>query len=133
MPFYAVATKGSWSPSVAEAVAQAITLAHTEETNAPSRLVNVLVQYGCRLRAGEQINVSGTVRAGEQRTSTLLRRLQDRLRADIAQAAGAPEGAVAVSLAKVQPKWVMEAGLILPEPGTPEEEGWKAAVAALAD
>ncbi|MGL6236395.1 MAG: hypothetical protein ACRC20_13735 [Segniliparus sp.] len=133
MPLYAVATRSPLAPAVAERVAGAVTTAHAELTGGPRVLVNVLFQHGYRLRAGERIDVSGTIRGGARRTDELTRRLEERLRADIAEAAGVPRGEVVVSLAKVPAKWAIEAGLVLPEPGTPEEEEWKAAVAALAD
>ncbi len=99
---------------------------HCGVTGAPRSLVHVLYveDDGGRLADDHDAVVLGTIRHG--RTGDQKERISAALTEALARRAGIPADAIGVRIADIPASYTMEDGKILPEPGSPEEEAWKA-------
>ena len=99
-----------------------MTDAHCQVTGAPAQFVNVVFMHGHDLRDGNLIGVIGNVRSGGNRSEDVLKRLRERIQADVAAKTDVAADKVSVRLIGVPSRWVMEGGEIMPEPGA--EAAW---------
>jgi phenylpyruvate tautomerase PptA (4-oxalocrotonate tautomerase family) len=127
MPVYqCYSPQGLLTKSVKADIAEEITRIHCNATGAPELYVNVLFQdapEGDCFVAGQPSTHSyifGSIRHGRdlETRQGMLRDLSQMWR----RLTGQSEAEVLVALSEVNPQNVMEAGLILPEPGT--EQQW---------
>lgn len=98
---------------------------HCDVTGAPPSFVHVLFAEDDegRLDDGQAALVFGTIRNG--RTAEQKQEIADRLTAAFTAASGVDAGAVQVVSVDIDATKTMEGGVLLPEPGSPEEEEWK--------
>lgn len=122
MPLYTLASRKPLSGAVCKELADLVTDAHCQVTGAPAEFVNVVFMNGHNLRDGNLIGVIGNVRSGGNRSEDVLKRLRERLQADVAAKANVAADKVSVRLIGVPSRWVMEGGEIMPEPGA--EAAW---------
>ncbi|WP_158810927.1 tautomerase family protein [Beijerinckia sp. L45] len=128
MPTYVcTARSGSSSDQQKEAIAKAISHAHSEATGAPSYFVQVVFdEKGAADRflggqpADRHIWIRGDIRAG--RTAEQRGRLMLQIMRDVSAIAGVPETGIWVYLCNLVPTDMVEYGHVLPAPG--EEEAW---------
>lgn len=127
MPIYQCATSKTLSPETKGAIAKEITRIHIEWTAAPEAFVNVVfsdLPRGSHYLAGE-IRENGTlinaiVRAG--RTLETRQALLKSLSAAWSRLTGQPERNLVIRVEEADAATIMEAGLIMPQPG--EEAAW---------
>ncbi|MEM9034569.1 MAG: hypothetical protein AAGA99_27175 [Actinomycetota bacterium] len=126
MPLYrTVVRPGLTDVDTRQAFAGDVVDVHCGATGAPPSLVHVLyVEDDARLPDGIDALVFGTIRGG--RTGDQKERITTGLTAAFAERAGISADAVGVRIADIPASYAMEDGEILPEPGSPEEEAWKA-------
>lgn len=128
MPFYHATTRPGLLPTPArEGFANDVVDVHCGITGAPPSFVHVLVTEdpdGSALPSGTNAVVAGAIRAG--RTDDQKAEIANRLNSAMAQRAGVAVATVSTSTRDVQASYTMEGGEVLPEPGSPEEERWKA-------
>lgn len=127
MPFYHATVR----PDVLdvegrEALANDITDLHCRVTGAPRTFVHVLftIDDSDRLPDGVDCSYRANIRSG--RTSAQKDELAAGLRTATADRSDAVPSGVVVEIEETQASFVMEGGTLLPEPGSPEEEAWKA-------
>jgi len=107
-------------------VAEALTNIHCEVTGAPAEFVNVIfndLAPDSAFTAGKPAKtaiVAGNIRAG--RPPEVRLQLLERISDAWMEITGWAKEDLVVSVADVPASWVMEKGLIMPEPG--EEEAW---------
>ena len=130
MPLYrTVVRPGLTDVDVRQAFAGDVVDVHCGVTGAPPSLVHVLyVEDAARLPDGTDAVVMGTIRSG--RSGGQKEHITAGLTDALAERAGIPVEAIAVRLADIPASYAMEEGVILPEPGSPEEEAFKAGVRA---
>lgn len=99
---------------------------HCEITGAPRSFVHVLFaeDEAGALDDGQNALVFGTIRHG--RTDDQRADLADRLSAKLAERADVERDTITTVSVEVQASYTMEGGTLLPEPGSAEEEEWKA-------
>ena len=128
MPFYhATIRPGLLHPAAREGFAKDVVDVHCDVTGAPPSFVHVLITEdadGSALPAGDNALVVGTIRAG--RTETQKVEIVDRVNNAMGLRAGVGAATVSTTIRDVQASYTMEGGEVLPEPGSPEEERWKA-------
>lgn len=97
---------------------------HCDVTGAPASFVHVLVteDHDGQLPAGQDAVVNGTIRAG--RNADQKAEIAGRISAALAATAGVAPDAVSTSTRDIQASFTMEGGVLLPEPGSPEEAAW---------
>lgn len=121
MPLYRLSIpSGSLALAQRAQIAEAITEIHCEVTGAPALFVHVFFFDAAPSGAGPRHQVHGTIRAG--RTPKQKQELRNRMRDAVARISGCPKEDVAVSTSDTPARWVMEGGVLLPEPG--EETAW---------
>ena len=129
MPTYScTAAAGLLSDARKNAIAVAITRAHSEITGAPPYFAQILfhdMTEGNQFIGGQPLGhdhvfVDGTIRSGRsvRDREALIKRLVE----DVAKAANVPRFSVWVYLTELPPDTMAEFGHILPPPG--EEEAW---------
>ncbi|GAA6150970.1 hypothetical protein [Pseudoteredinibacter isoporae] len=120
MPLYTVSTRGELSAGIKAKVAGMITDVHCAHTEAPRTFVQVIFSENLPLREGIDLHVLASVRAGRTQ------QLNDDIEQDIVQRieciSSVPRSRIEYQLFPVPASWVMEGGVILPEPG--EEAEW---------
>lgn len=122
MPLYrCTIPQGSLSTEQRAAIAKQVTAIHCEETGAPKTFVHVFF-FDMPSVPAPEYRLHGSIRAG--RTDAQKDSLRSRMRDALANVAGVGSENVAVTTNDVPAKWVMEGGVLLPEPG--EEAGWLA-------
>lgn len=122
MPLYrCTIPQGSLSTEQRAAVAQDVTAIHCEETGAPETFVHVFF-FDVPDLPSPRFRLHGSIRAG--RTNAQKESMKGRMADALARAAGVTIEDVAVTTNDVPAKWVMEGGVLLPEPG--EEAEWLA-------
>jgi phenylpyruvate tautomerase PptA (4-oxalocrotonate tautomerase family) len=127
MPVYQCATAKRLSPETKAAIAREITRIHIEFTGAPEAFVNVVfsdLPLGSHYLAGA-VRENGTlinalVRAG--RTLETRQALLKSLSAAWSRLTGQPERNLVIRVEEADAATIMEAGLIMPQPG--EEDAW---------
>lgn len=128
MPIYRCdAAPGVLTDEIKSAIAQEITRIHVEATRAPRSFVHVIFRElpaGTHYKGGEEDAtfsfVSGNVRAG--RTLEVRHRILREISDSWSRLTGQPATQLMIALAQIDASDVMEAGLILPEPG--QETAW---------
>ena len=102
-------------------IASEITRIHCESTGAPPDFAHVLF-VDAPESAGPGASVLGSIRAG--RPDALKARMAAAIAEAVAKTIGEEPQLVRVHLLDVPASWVMEGGVVLPEPG--EEADWLA-------
>lgn len=124
MPFYQTNIRPGLLDFDARAVfSQDVVDVHCGVTGAPPSFVHVMFTETESLPAGIDGQVFGTIRSGrngDQKTE-----ISDRLSVLLAERAGVDIDAVTVHTADIEASYTMEGGVLLPEPGSVEEEAWK--------
>ena len=128
MPMYqCFAPAGTVPDAVRPQIAKEITRLHVEATNAPPSFVHVTildVPPGVHYTAGEPDThttlINGTIRAG--RSLAVRQNLMKGISQSWSSLTGQPEEQLLINITEVDATTVMEAGLILPQPG--EEAAW---------
>lgn len=126
MPLYLCnAVKGAIADSAKAKIAADITDIHCEVTGAPRSFVHVFFfEDAPQLPVdGKRVFLFGSIRAG--RTDLQKTTLLDRMRASIFTHTGIATSEVIADLIDVPAHWVMEGGVVLPNPD--EEAEWLAA------
>jgi phenylpyruvate tautomerase PptA (4-oxalocrotonate tautomerase family) len=128
MPFYhALVQPGLAGETERASFANAIVDIHCEVTGAPRSFVHVMFtddDHG-KLPDGQSCSVRATIRSG--RTDAQKERIVTGLQQAFVDRVGGEVSAVAVATSEIEASFTMEGGKLLPEPGSPEEELWKAA------
>jgi phenylpyruvate tautomerase PptA (4-oxalocrotonate tautomerase family) len=127
MPIYQCSTSKNLSPETKAAIAREFTRIHIEWTAAPEAFVNVVfydLPLGSHFLAGA-VRENGTlinaiVRAG--RTLETRQALLKSLSAAWSRLAGQPERNLVIRIEEADAATILEAGLIMPQPG--EENAW---------
>ena len=126
MPFYlSVVRPGLLDAEQRQAFANDVVEVHCGVTGAPPSFVHVMYLDGDQLPDGRNALVRGTIRSG--RTDEQKAEITSRLAAALAAHADVPVSTVDVTTADIGASYTMEGGVLLPEPGSPEEAEWKAA------
>jgi len=128
MPIYQCITPAGTVPdAVRPQIAKEITRLHVEATNAPPSFVHVIIldlPPGVHYTAGEPDThatlINGTIRAG--RSLAVRQNLMKAISRSWSSLTGQPEEQLLINITEVDASTVMEAGLILPQPG--EEAAW---------
>ena len=97
---------------------------HCGVTGAPPSFVHVMYTETDAMPDGIDGQVFGTIRSG--RNGDQKREIAARLSALLADRAGVSVDAVTVATADIEASYTMEGGVLLPEPGSAEEEAWSA-------
>ena len=127
MPFYyAILRPGALPSAEREALANDVTAVHCGVTGAPRSFVHVLynVDTAGRLPAGIDCLYRANIRSG--RTPEQKREIKERLQHVTSARMQGSASSIDVQIAEIEASYVMEGGTLLPEPGSPEEEAWKA-------
>ena len=122
MPLYrCTISAGAVRHEVRPRVAMEFTRIHSELTGAPQSFVHVhfVDIEGGAVAGAPSCGIHGTIRAG--RTADLTAQLVDRLTTAFADFAEVAPGDVTMSLTEVPASWIMEGGVIAPEPGAEAE------------
>ena len=120
MPLYTVSTKDPLSDAERSGIAMMITDVHCGHTDAPRTFVQTLFSQNVPLKQGVSLHIYASVRAGRtHETNELIKRDMIQQAAHIT---GFVEDGIEFALFEVPASWVMEGGVVLPEPG--EEEAW---------
>ncbi|MEM7322694.1 MAG: hypothetical protein AAF531_06390 [Actinomycetota bacterium] len=128
MPFYhAIVKQDLLAEPQRQQFAQDVVDIHCRVTGAPPSFVHVLVTEDDRgrLADGRSGQINGTIRAG--RTDAQKKEITDDMSQALAQRAGVEPSTVGAATADIEASFTMEGGALLPEPGSAEEEAWKAA------
>ena len=123
MPLYRCAIRRGLSNEAQRAqIAKDVVRVHCGVTGAPAQFVHAFFfeREPAELPDGQAAFVFGTIRGG--RTDGQKAEIVSDLRASVAAALGCEEGEVGVTTVDIPPKWNMEGGAIMPEPG--EEAAW---------
>lgn len=126
MPLYRTLVKpGLLSLEQRTVFANDVMEVHCDVTGAPRSFVHVLFAEDDdgALDEGQAALVFGTIRHG--RSAVQKQEIADRLADAFAAATGVDAGAVQVVSMDIDASKTMEGGVLLPEPGSPEEEEWK--------
>ena len=123
MPLYICnSVKGAIPESAKQNIAADITDIHCRVTGAPESFVHVFFLEDAPQQplAGKCIFLFGSIRAG--RSKEQKRNLTEGMKLAIQRHANVAVNAIAVDTTDVPASWVMEGGVVLPEPG--EEASW---------
>lgn len=122
MPLYIFSTPTDFPAELRAGVAEAITSIHCQLTGAPITFVNVVFNQGIALDTAWKFHVLGNIRKG--RNQALQLELQQTLDRRLGALLDVKQSARKVELTEIPASWVMEGGVILPEPGSIEERLW---------
>jgi len=123
MPLYRCAVREGLSTEAQRArIAKDVVRVHCGVTGAPASFVHAFFSElpAVELPGGKAAFVLGSIRSG--RNAEQKARIASELSSSMAEALGCGEDEVAVVTADVPARWVMEGGVLLPEPG--EEAEW---------
>lgn len=128
MPIYHCdVAPGVLTDEIKSALAQEITRIHVEATQAPRAFVHVIFRElpaGTHFRAGQEDTkfsfIHGNIRSG--RTRDVRQRMLGEISDSWSRLTGQPALQLIVDLAQTDASEIMEAGLIVPEPG--QEMAW---------
>lgn len=127
MPFYhAVVRPDLLDETQREAFAGDVVEVHCDVTGAPPSFVHALIldDAGGSLADGQNADIRGTIRAG--RTDEQKAEIARRLSAAMASRAGVDAATISTSTRDIEASFTMEGGVLLPEPGSAEEQAWMA-------
>lgn len=129
MPIYQVVTSGiELTKEQRDTLARQFTEAHHEVTQAPEPFIRVVFQpmpLGLMYTAGAiepSFILDAGCRAG--RSEITRRDLMDRLYAIVRDVTDLPPDQIFVAVTDTPSSWLMEAGLVLPEPTRDAEAAW---------
>ena len=124
--YYTTAEPGLFDADRRRRFSEAVMETHCDITGAPPSFVRVIFfdDGNGELRAGTRALVVGSIRGG--RTDEQLSELRSRLLDDLCSACELDPSQAHVALRESDASWSMEAGRLIPEPGSPEEADWKA-------
>lgn len=127
MPFYhAIVRPEVLAPADREALSKDVTNVHCDVTGAPRTFVHVLYTVDDANRLPDDIDVLYRANIRSGRTTEQKAELTTRLQNTTAERTSASASRVAIHIEETEASFVMEGGSLLPEPGSPEEEAWKA-------
>ena len=127
MPFYhAIVRPEVLAPADREALSKDVTNVHCDVTGAPRTFVHVLYTVDDANRLPDDIDVLYRANIRSGRTTEQKAELTIRLQNATAERTSASASRVAIHIEETEASFVMEGGSLLPEPGSPEEEAWKA-------
>ncbi|MBF29508.1 MAG: hypothetical protein CL447_06620 [Acidimicrobiaceae bacterium] len=127
MPFYhAIVRPEVLAPADREALSNDVTSVHCDVTGAPRTFVHVLYTVDDANRLPDNIDVLFRANIRSGRTQEQKSELAARLQIATAERTSASAPRVAIHIEETEASFVMEGGSLLPEPGSPEEEAWKA-------
>ncbi len=126
MPFYHATTRPDLlTVEQRQAFAGDVVDIHCDVTGAPPSFVHVLVTDAAEPLADDMVAVvNGTIRAG--RNDAQKAEIADRISAALATRAGVDPASVTTGTRDIPASYTMEGGVLLPEPGSPEEQAWMA-------
>lgn len=123
MPLYRCVVPAAALPTERRAaLADAVTTIHCDVTGAPETFVPVFFFDGPEPGAAPRYQVHGSIRAG--RTDEQHDAIRGGIRDAVVRIAGASDDDVQVTTGEIPASWVMEGGVLMPEPG--DEERWMA-------
>jgi phenylpyruvate tautomerase PptA (4-oxalocrotonate tautomerase family) len=135
MPVYQFAAIGvPLEEDQRDRLAEGITEIHSSETGAPEPFIRVVflpIPYGFGYTAGgvaPSIVVNGGIRAG--RSDATRHAIMRRIHELVLEVTDVPAGQIVVSTMDLPSNWLMEAGLIMPQPIPEEEAAWIAKLEA---
>ncbi len=120
MPLYTVSTREPLDSATKAKVAMMITDVHCGHTGAPRTFVQVYYKENVPLNPGTNLHIYASVRAG--RTMHVNDEVEHDMVDQMASLTGIPLAEMEYAIFGVPASWIMEGGVILPEPG--EEEQW---------
>lgn len=131
MPIYLTTVReGQTSEAQRAQIANGITHTHCDVTGAPTQFVNAYFSEQAdpearflELPEGTMVFVNGEIRAG--RDDEAKAEIVTGIRQAVVDALGCSPDEVGIALTDTRADHVMEAGKVLPEPGSAEEEAWK--------
>ena len=127
MPFYhAIVRPEVLAPADRETLSNDVTSVHCDVTGAPRTFVHVLYTVDDAKRLPDNIDVLYRANIRSGRTPEQKAELTTRLQTATAERTSASASRVAIHIEEIEASFVMEGGSLLPEPGSPEEEAWKA-------
>ena len=127
MPFYhAIVRPEVLAPADREALSRDVTNVHCDVTGAPRTFVHVLYTVDDANRLPDDIDVLYRANIRSGRTTEQKAELTTRLQNATVERTSASASRVAIHIEETEASFVMEGGSLLPEPGSPEEEAWKA-------
>ena len=130
MPVYSLTSREKINDVNKEKLANLFTDVHCGLTGAPEQFVHVIFADGVPLKDGKDLYIQANVRAG--RTEATVADIRKQLVEKSADILSIPSSQVRINLLEIQPKWCVEGGYVMPEPG--EEDEWFEKVnAALAE
>lgn len=120
MPLYTVSTRKPLPESAKAEIAMMITDVHCGHTQAPRTFVQVLFSENFPLHDGIDLHIFASVRAGRdlQKNDDVEKNMVE----EMARLSGIPRMNIEYLIYGVPAKWIMEGGVVLPDPG--EEEEW---------
>jgi phenylpyruvate tautomerase PptA (4-oxalocrotonate tautomerase family) len=129
MPVYQFGTIGiQLDDDQRDRLATGITRIHSEETKAPEPFIRVVFLpipegfgYTAGVRAASVI-VNGGIRAG--RSDATRHAIMGRIHDLVLEVIDVPAGKVVVSTMDLPSQWLMEAGLVMPQPNPEDEQAW---------
>ena len=127
MPLYTCIADDRTSTDQRAQIANEIMESHCGLTGAPPEFVHVFFNEYLGGNRKSDLRIVGNIRSG--RSDELKAQLQADIVARVAQVLSTTPQRVEVALQEVPPQWAMEAGQVLPEPGTEEDwmtEHWEA-------
>ncbi len=122
MPLYNLACIKPLDSVQKQKLAKAITEAHCSETGAPAAFVNVVFVNNYSLPKPQIISIAGGVRTGGNRTPEGIAKLKSALHMSVAKTLNVSTSEVGISLVGVPSNWIVEGGVVMPEPGSEEEK-----------
>ena len=120
MPVYSLTSKQSINEEQKHALVNMITDTHCGLTGAPEQFVHVLFSEGYPLINDSELYIHANVRAG--RTEGTISEMKETFIQQSSRILDVPSGKIYINLLEIQPKWIMEGGFVMPEPG--EEDEW---------
>ena len=124
MPVYSLTTQKEITEQQKLQLVHMITDTHCGLTGAPEQFVHVLFADGYSLINDSELYIHANVRAG--RTEGTIAEMKETFIRQSSYILDVPSSKVYISLMEIQPKWIMEGGYVMPEPG--EEDEWMAKV-----
>lgn len=123
MPLYHATTRpGLLTVEQRQRFANDVVTVHCDVTAAPPSFVHTLFSESDDLPDGTNAAVHGTIRAG--RNELQKAEIAERLSQALADTARVDPASVSTTTTDIQASYTMEGGVLLPEPGSAEEQAW---------
>ena len=122
MPLYMLTTKKPFSNRQREDLAVKIVDVHSGMTGAPRTFVNVVFSLTEFMEPGVDLHIMANVRGG--RTQELNESIKKAMIDECSEIARVQANSVGFTYFEIPAGWIMEGGLVLPDPG--DEEEWLA-------